>query len=314
MKQHRARMIVLGIVVGMGACERPAPARSNDTVALPPPLPSLPDSLPIVPSPWDSVAAGPALLVVAATPSQGFLVVPTVDSNASLDTMKLSATAFRGIRFDLLTNGRILGQAGVGADVATDLPEDCTSWPMVQLTGLSDSTARGWVVGFGTGHAAPIPFDSITGLSPADSMRLAIDVARLASAAPNDTVAQLRGLPFQVRRAYRFPIGQGVEGLIAEVLRTLNQEASPRQEHLVLIAERDSATPGKYETVYVERTSGGEESLEATELLVTARLGVSREPVALLARYVGDGAIFALIERQGPRRWRLRWTSPYTGC
>jgi hypothetical protein len=66
--------------------------------------------------------------------------------------------------------------------------------------------------------------------------------------------------------------------------------------------------------VYLERTSGGEESLESTELLVAARLGGSREPVVLLARYVGDGAIYALVERQAPRRWRLRWTSPYTGC
>jgi hypothetical protein len=237
-----------------------------------------------------------------------------VDPTASLDTMKLSTQGLHGAHFDLVANGRIVGQASVGSDVTIDVPDECTSWPVVQLTGASDSLARGWVLGFTTGHATPIPFDSITGLSPADSTRLAIDVARLASAAPNDTVAQLRGLPFQVRRAYRFAVGQGVEGLIAEVLRTLNQEANPRQEHLVLIAERDSATKAKYETVYVERTSGGEESLESTELLITARLTGSREPVAVLARYVGDGAIYALLERQGPRRWRQRWTSPYTGC
>ena len=66
--------------------------------------------------------------------------------------------------------------------------------------------------------------------------------------------------------------------------------------------------------VYVERTAGGEESLEATELLVVAKLETHHKPVVLLARYVGDGVIYALVEREGARHWRLRWTSPYTGC
>ena len=137
---------------------------------------------------------------------------------------------------------------------------------------------------------------------------------RVASSAPGDTVAELKGLPYQVRRAYRFSIAPGTEGILAEVLRTLNQEASPKQEHLLVIAERDSTSGGHFVSAFSERTNGGEEMLETSELLTVARIGASGRITAVIARYMGDGVVYSLLERTGSRRWRLRWTSPYAGC
>ena len=54
--------------------------------------------------------------------------------------------------------------------------------------------------------------------------------------------------------------------------------------------------------------------IESSELLAIARFAPTRDVEVLLARYVGDGVVYALLERAGARRWRLRWTSPYVGC
>jgi hypothetical protein len=102
--------------------------------------------------------------------------------------------------------------------------------------------------------------------------------------------------------------------MIAEVWRTLNQEANPKQEHLLLITERDTASRARMDIAYTERAAGGEETLESSEVLAIARFSPTRDVSILLARYVGDGVVYALLERTGSRRWRLRWTSPYVGC
>ena len=295
------------------ACDKPAPARSNDTASptLPPPPP--PDSAPvIVESSWDA-NAGPVFLIVGENGAQASVVLPSVAADASLDTTRLDAAPYRGTRFDLLANGQVISKASVASVVAVDVPDDCSAWPTVRLTG-GDSLSRAWVVAFESGRVTPIAFDSLAGLTSSDSSQLAIQLARVASAVPGDTVPELRGLPYQVRRAYRFAIEPGVEGVMAEVLRILNQEANPKQEHILLIAERDSVDGGRFQTAYSERTSGGEEMLETSELLTVARIGASGRTTLVIARYLGDGVIYSLLERTAPHNWRLRWTSPYAGC
>jgi hypothetical protein len=308
-------LLPIALLLTGAACDKPAPAPSNDTVAVTPSLPQVDDSVPTVEeSPWDS-DAGPVFVVIGPNAATASVVVPTVSPDAEVDAARLDIGSVVGMRFDLLGNGRIVGDATVGAVVPIDAPEECSGWPLVQLAGVrDDSTSRTWAVGLVTGRAAPIAFDSITALSSSDSSRLAIEIARLASSAPGDTVSELRGLPYQVRRAYRFPLGAGTEGLVTEVWRTLNQEANPRQEHLLIIAERDSASGGRYDVAYMERAAGGEETLESSEVLAIARFAPTRDASILLARYVGDGVVYALLERSGARRWRLRWSSPYVGC
>lgn len=305
----------LWVVLLATACERPAPARSNDTAYSPLTLPSSTVTRQdLVQASWDS-AAGPIFLVVGANAQQAAVIVPAVDSGASLDTVSFRAEHWQSLEFDLLAAGRSLGVAAIGGAIALDVPDDCSAWPVVRLRGTGDTvTTRVWSVAFGRHRFAPLAVDSLNGLARADSLRLTVAVARLASGAPGDTVDALRGIPFVVKRAYLSTLPNRVGIVIAEVERSLNQEASPVHEHLFLIAERDSTVDAGYHLAYGERTSGREEMLEATELLA---LGTSRgrtQPVLLVARYLGDGVVYSLIERTDARRWRLRWSSPYAGC
>lgn len=269
---------------------------------------------PAVESAWDS-SAGPVFLTIGPNASTAHLVFPSIASDAEVDGARLDATPYAGRAFELLGNGRLLGSATVLGVVPVEAPEECSGWPLVQLTGVpGDTSVRSWAVAFEQGRVQPVSYDSLSALTGSDSSRLAMQVARVAIRVPGDTVAALSGVPYQVRRAYRFAIAPGIDGVLAEVVRTLNQEANPQQEHLLLVAERDSTTRGGYDVAYSERAAGGEETTESSELLTMARLGPSRDVVILLARYVGDGVVYAWLERMGTRRWRLRWSSPYTGC
>lgn len=316
MGRRTTRALVLGMLLaGTLACDKPAPPPGNDTPTVSPPL--LPTPAPPVPAAeaaWDS-SAGPVFLTIGPNASTANVIFPSLAADAEVDATRLDAAPLSGRSFDLLGNGQVVGSATVSGVVPADAPEECSGWPLVQLTGLpGDTAARGWAVAFERGRVQAVPYDSLSALTGTDSSRLTMEVARAAIRVPGDTVAALLGLPYQVRRAYRFAIAPGVEGVIAEVVRTLNQEANPQQEHLLLVAERDSTTRGHYDVAYSERTAGGEETLESSELLTIVRVSPARDVVVVLARYVGDGVVYAWLERMGSRRWRLRWSSPYVGC
>ena len=297
------------------ACEKPAPLRRNDTVPPAPPPPLVAGQVTrAADSPWDS-SAGPVFLTIGPSASVGSVVFPAIAADTEVRVSALDVSPYKRVTFDLIGNGRVVGTAAFSSLVPPDIPEDCSAWPLMQLSGLgADATSRVWTIAFEVGRVLPISFDSIAGMTSSDSSRLAIDLARAASGVPGDTVAELRGLPYQVRRAYRFDIAPGVEGVLAEVQRVLNQEANPMEEHLLLVAERDSASRGRLAVAYYERTAGSEEILESSEILALIRFTAGGDLVAFVARYVGDGVIYSMLQRTGSRRWRLQWSSPYTGC
>lgn len=316
MSGRLTRVAVFGMLLLAGvACEKAAPPPGNDTATVSPSPPSVADSAASeAEAPWDS-SAGPVFLAIGPNAAVAAVVFPRVAPDAEVDGAKLDASFLKGSGFELIGNGRIVGEAIVSAVIPAEAPEECTGWPLVQLAGVNGDTAeRSWVVGFARGRVHPVAYDSIVALPAADSSRLAMEVARIASSVPGDTVSEMRGLPYQVRRAYRFAIAPGVDGVVAEVQRMLNQEANPKQEHLLIIAERDTASGGRYEIAYTERAAGGEETLESSELLAVARMAPARDVVVFLARYVGDGVVYAMLERTSARRWRLRWSSAYVGC
>lgn len=308
---RRTGLVAVLLVV---ACERPAPARSNDTAVPTAPPPETAVALPVPSLPaWDS-AAGPVFFVVGPNSQQAAVIVPAIDTAASLDTVTFDLAPYRAMSLDLFAGGRRLGPATVGATITLDVPEDCSAWPLVRVNGFADSASNTWAVAFRSDHFEPLAVDSLVTLPRADSLRLVTELARVASAAPGDTVQAMRGIPFVVRRAYRATLPGNVAAVIAEIGRSLNQEANPMQEHLLVIAERDSATAKGYRLAYLERSAGGEEMLESSELLL---LGVPRGreyPMMLLARYLGDGVVYSMVDRTPDGTWRLRWSSPYAGC
>jgi hypothetical protein len=298
-------------VLAIGACERPAVERANDTAlsTVPPPLP--PPVAPVTTdAAWDT-AAGPVFLVMGASPDQAAMIVPFVDTAASLDTLKVPLTPWRGVAFDFFRQGTAVGTASAGDSIAVDAPDDCSAWPALRVA-RGDST--GWTVAFPTGRFASLGVDSLAGLTPRDSLGLTRELARVASGAPGDTADAMRGLPYVVHRAWRTTLPNGRQLVMAEIDRTLNQEASPLHEHLLLVAERDTTAGSRWELAWSERMVGGEDTTESMDLIVIGTARGRAEPVTVFARYLGDGVIYAMLQRETDGRWRLRWTSPYVGC
>jgi hypothetical protein len=248
---------------------------------------------------------------MGATPDQAAMIVPLVDSAIGLDTLRVPLTPWRGVPFDFFRHGRLMGSAPAGDSIAIDAPEDCSAWPALRVA-RGDTT--GWSIAFPAGAVAPLGTDSLAGLAPRDSAGLTRELARVASAAPADTADAMRGLPYVVHRAWRTTLPSGRQMVVAEIDRTLNQEATPHHEHLLLVAERDSVPGSRWELAWSERTVGREEATEAIELVVIGLVRGRPEPMLLFARYLGDGVIYHLLQREAAGRWRLRWTSPYAGC
>ena len=222
----------------------------------------------------------------------------------------------------LFTRAGAAGQARAIVAAAAPPPDaagDCTVWPMARLGPASgaDAVPR-WTVGFVGGRAAPIPLDSLEGLAGADSAALAAALSRAAAGLPGDTARRLRGLPFAVRSARRFSPEPGVETIVAVLARTLNQEATPFAEHVLLVAERATGGAGgaPLAAAYHERAVGSEETLESPEVHAAVRLGAAGggRPTLVLSRDYYEGSAYTLLEREAARRWRVRWTSAYRGC
>lgn len=307
-------MRVPGLMLALlmsAACERAGPERSNDTAVLvtPPPVPPAESTLVLV-SPWDS-AAGPAFLVAGAGSGDAAVVFPFIDADADLDTTRFDVGIAAGRVYDLFAGGRRVGSGRAGRAVSADVPADCSAWPHVSLA--ADSQATGWAVALEQGRFTAFAPESIAALPRPDSARVVMELARVASAAPHDTVEALRGIPYVVRRGYRFAVPGGPPMILAEISRSLPQEASPVQEVMLLVAEQDSLT-SRYQLAYAERASGSEETLESIELLVAGYVTGRAQPVILLVRDSGDGVTYSVLEREGPRQWRVRWNSPYAGC
>ena len=305
-----ALCLVLAIACGRG--DDPTPRNDTATPAVPPP-----DSIPVpIPEPvtWDS-AAGPALVIAGTTPDEGIVVLPAV--RAETDSLAVAGTleSLRRAELTLLSRGRTVGTARITAMTGTvSVGDSCVTWPVTRL-GLDTTAASApsWTVALPSGRATLLPIDSIETMLPADSARLTAELARLASALPGDTASRFRGLPFVVRALYRLRPVPGTEAVLAEIVRQVNQEANPLKQQLLVVAERDSGGAA-FEQAWVERTSGMEETLETTFVLAAISLGPSARPTIVLSRESAHGTAFALLQREGPRRWRVRWTSAYAGC
>jgi hypothetical protein len=230
------------------------------------------------------------------------------------DSTVLSAEDSTVLRSDLTVDlfgraGKVTSNAVVSPLLRTASAGECWWWP----TGRLRAYRPDWRVGFASGRVTGIPLDSIEGMSSADSTFLATSIAQNVSALPGAADPSFRGLPFRVRSAYTFRSGS-IEGVVADVVRIVNEEANPRLEHFFVIGERPAGSAAKYKIAYFTRTAGAEDTAQVTELLAIVLIGPAKRPVAVVNVEYDEGGKLGLLERIAPGQWRFRWRSAYTGC
>ena len=331
--RHAARPLVAGVLAaaGLWACDRdkpaPPPAAPPPVVAAPPVV--VPDPEPAAPptTGWDA-AAGLAL-VVPSDDGGAVLVAPGAPDSAGVDTTRGPAPALPA-EVTLLAEHGAVGQVQAtavgGASDAGGAPGTCATSQRVRLGAASGANAiPTWTVGLaaapGTTAPTALPLDSMEVLAARDSAALVVALTRLASALPaprgvsRATRAALRGVPFRVRRARGFAPDGRTRAVVAALTRTMNQEAAPAADAVLLVAERPAAG-GAWRTAYHERAAGREETLPAVNVLAAVRLEEGGPPRAalVLAREDDAGVRYALLERAEPGRWVSRWTSGRVGC
>lgn len=257
---------------------------------------------------WD-LDAGPVMLVsMGNTGDSGMVVLPEV-SDSTIASVQGIGAPVGGLVFDLFGRaGKIRSSVTVTAARA-DSTQDCYAWPPVGLR----TTSSGWRIGFASGRAHEIKLDSIEGIPSTDSAGLAASLAQMAATLPIASDPTFRGLPFRVRSAYTFRF-DSADVVIADVVRSVNEEANPRLEHLLIIGERAVGNAGRYTPSYYSRTAGAEETTQATEVLAAVRIGSSKRPAIIVSIEYEEGRKLGLIERTAPGQWRFVWRSAYTDC
>jgi hypothetical protein len=308
-------VLQFGTVAALAAsgCERaPRPASSDSTATPTPPVSG--DSGTASPSlnGWNA-AAGPVLLVSGETPQSAAVVYPHPAGELA-DSVTFDESAVADARVDLFARVGAVGQGTVAGGFESSRRE-CAAWPLVRILPdeqvPSDAT---WTVALRSGQAVALQARSVAGMARGDSTALTKAVLRLASLAPSDPSQPFHGLPFSARTIVRFQPEPGVEALVSDVVRRISTEADPREEHTLIVAERDSGATEPYELVYHERTAGPEETVVASDALAILGLGPERRPTMVLSRDDGSGTVYALLERAARGQWRVRWTSAHAGC
>jgi hypothetical protein len=305
-RSARRTILASSTLTVLVACERANQPASRTDTTLPPSVGAV-ESLPAAEPArrWEN-SAGTVLLV--RDDSLTRVIYPTVrqlDSTAVLDEAFV-----RGFVAEAMAADGAAGSIRVRGFSPVDVDEECAVWPAVVL---SVDSARDWTVAFQRGVSTPIALRPIDSLASADSARLAALLTRLAASLPNDTARAFRGLPFVIRAAHTFTPETGVEAVVTEIVRRVNVEANPREETLLLIAERDRAS-GEWRVAYSERASGHELHVERATPLAAVKLGATALPTLVLERAGADWVAYALIQRHGDGRWRESWESAYSGC
>lgn len=274
---------------------------------------TLPPVFPLGPSSntnWD-INAGPVMLVSTGNSTDSAAVILPEITDSTIASVQGNTAPVSGLIFDLFGRGGKVGSSttAVTALESTDSTQECDAWPLARVR----AAGAGWRVGFAKGHVQQIKLDSIEAMPSTDSAALAASLAQTAATLPVASDPTFRGLPFRVRSAFTFRL-DSVDVVIADVVRSVNEEANPRLEHLLIIGERPVGTAGKYTVGYYSRTAGAEETTQASEVLTAVRVGPSRRPAVVVNIEYDDGRKLGLIERTAPGRWRSIWRSAYTDC
>lgn len=300
----RASAVVI-VIVTLGSCRDNGAGRTDSAHgSLPPVYPSSP----LANTNWDG-AAGPLMIIATTTGDTAAVVLPEA-TDSSITSFQGISPPIAGLTFDLFSRGgKLESAANVSALPPVDSTADCSSWPRARV----HTSVANWRVGFVSNRVIAVKVDSIESLSSPDSASLAAAITQTAATLPAAADPAFRGLPFRVRSAYRFTL-DSVDVVIADVVRAVNEEASPRIEHLTVIGERAAGSRGKFDAAYYARTAGAEESTQVTDILAVVEIGGKRRPVVVVGIESENGGRVGLVERVAPGRWNLTWRSAYTDC
>jgi len=307
----------MGALLGATACEN-----RRSTPAVDSSIPLRPATIGTSGAPttttWDA-HLGPVLLVSGPSPDLATVVLGDSTRSGADTITAREAIAIRSSPAVLIGRGDSV-QVGILQEVHSAKGEEdseCTGWPAWRITASRSATGLSpWAVGFVGASVQPIRMDSIESLSRNDSAHLAADATRLASTLPAGAGGErFTGLPFTVTSLWRFRAGPGTEGLVANLVRHVNQEARPLEERTLVIAERDSTRRDeRFNLAYYDRSQGAEETVESRDVLALARPTPDAQPMLVLGRDYGDGMAYALVQRDPSGRWREKWRSPRGHC
>ena len=186
--------------------------------------------------------------------------------------------------------------------VATE-SEQCGGAPLVNLT---DRPSAAWSVGLLRGRASPLRMDSVQAMPSADSARVVADVARLASVLTVSRESRFSGLPFTVLGAHRVELGDH-QAIVAHLVRRLPQEASPLEEHTLIIAERAKASASApWALSYSQLSEGSEDTADHFAVLAAVKAG--DQTLLVLARDQLERTRYEILERSRAGAWRSRWS------
>ena len=304
--QFPALMLLLVIAV---SCSSDRKTSTADTAAVVPPKPASETAFPVNTG-WDENEAGPVMLLASPDNSQiASVVVPTLTDSALANTRGLNADSLSGMSFELFARSGISG-SGRLSKRAESTTVECLAWPSMTLE-LENQHV--WQVGLRRGMATSVPLDSVESFSAADSALVTTELARLASALPVSNNPAFQGLPFAVRKAYRASF-ERTSLLIGDIVRKINEEANPREEHLLLIAERSLSDPAHYQTVFESRAAGSEDLVRTSDIMAAIRFVNGGRAAVIVSFEYENGSRVAIIERTAPFQWKLTWLSAYSGC
>ena len=305
MSKRRALSSLLLLTVSLSCRDSRTSGVDSSRVSLPPVYPRAPAGS----TNWNE-NAGALLLVSAGNADDSALIVLPDVSDSTIAFLHGTKPELNGVAVDLFgRSGKIATSETFTVVSSVDSSEGCFTWPAAKLK----AAKSGWSVGFAAGHVDAVPLDSIEAMTSVDSAALAAVLTQNASTLPVTADPSFRGLPFRIRSAYTFRV-DSIAGVVADVIRSLNEEAAPRLEHLLFIGEKPASAPGKYSVVYFNRTAGAEESTQVTELLALVTVGKSKQPAAVMSVEYGDGGRYELLARVAPSQWRTTWRSAFTGC
>jgi hypothetical protein len=261
------------------------------------------DSLAAAPAGWP-VDYGPLLVVPSPTGDGASLVAPLAPSVATASAV-LPPTD--GLDVMLVDRG---GNRGIGI-LGSALPPTsaCPAWPVVTM-----AAEIPWRVGLPRGVATSIPLRGAELLPTADSLRLSITVARLASRAVGAADPAFADLPFVMRGAWEGWLPDSAAVLVAIVARTVAIEDRPSSEQLTFIAERPLGASGDPVLRWVDRRVGPEADVDIDEVLAMLRFTATGRPGLLLERADGRGPLLLLVQRDAAGAWHTRWQGPRAGC